>query len=300
MTDAPDYRATVFLPSTSFPMRGDLPKREPEMLARWERIGLWPRTKQTMRGRPPFVLHDGPIYSNGHLHIGHALNRILKDVVMRAHRMAGEYVNFIPGWDTHGLPIEWKVEEEYRASGRDKDAVPVLDFRDECRRYSQHWLEVQTQEFKRLGVAGDWEHRYATFDYSSEAAIAAEIGKFLMNGALYRGLRPVMWSPVERTALAEAEIEYHDRTSDTVHVRFPVMSTQDERLEGASAVIWTTTTWTLPGNRAIAYGPEIEYALVHVDGVADGSLARVGERFLVALPLLPEVLKAAGVTTHHV
>ncbi|MBV8913594.1 MAG: isoleucine--tRNA ligase, partial [Acetobacteraceae bacterium] len=302
MTDAsaPDYRSTVFLPATSFPMRGDLPKREPELLARWERIGLWRRTSEAMRGRKRFVLHDGPIYSNGNLHIGHALNRILKDVVMRAHRMAGEDAPFIPGWDTHGLPIEWKVEEEYRASGRDKDAVPVLDFRDECRRYSQHWLEVQTEEFKRLGVTGDWENRYATFDYGAEAAIAREIGKFLLNGSLYRGLRPVMWSPVERTALAEAEIEYHDRTSDTVFVRFPVVTTSDKRLEGASVVIWTTTTWTLPGNRAIAYGPEIDYALVHVDGAGEGSLARVGEKLLIALDLLPEVLKAAGVTTHHI
>ena len=300
MTEAPDYRPTVFLPNTPFPMRGDLPKREPDLLARWDRIDLWARTSAQMQGRPRFVLHDGPIYSNGNLHIGHALNRILKDVIMRAHRMAGEDVPYIPGWDTHGLPIEWKVEEEYRKTGRDKDAVPVLDFRDECRRYSQHWLNVQTEEFIRLGVTGSWAKRYATFDFPSEAAIAAEIGKFLMNGALYRGLRPVMWSPVEKTALAEAEIEYHDRTSDTVFVRFPLLAPADPRLSGATVVIWTTTTWTLPGNRAIAYGPDIDYALVHVDAVADQSLARVGERFLVAMPLLQEVLKAAAITTHHI
>jgi len=311
MSDQTDYRPTVFLPNTPFPMRGDLPKREPDLLARWDRIGLWQRTTDAMRGRPRFVLHDGPIYSNGNLHIGHALNRILKDVIMRAHRMAGEDAPYIPGWDTHGLPIEWKVEEEYRKTGRDKDAVPVLDFRDECRRYSQHWLDVQTAEFIRLGVTGSWAERYATFDVGSEAAIAAEIGKFLMNGALYRGLRPVMWSPVEKTALAEAEIEYHDRTSDTVFVRFPVIEApsceiapscgiKDERLRDASVVIWTTTTWTLPGNRAIAYGPAIDYALVHVGTVADGSLARPGERLLIGLPLLPDVLKAAGIATHHV
>ncbi len=295
-----DYKSTVFLPTTTFPMRGDLPTREPAWLDRWAKIDLWQRTTAAMEGRPPFVLHDGPIYSNGNLHIGHALNRILKDVIMRAHRLAGEDVPYIPGWDTHGLPIEWKVEEEYRKTGRDKDAVPVLDFRDECRRYSQHWLDVQTAEFKRLGVEGDWTRRYATFDFTSEAAIAAEIGKFLLNGALYRGLRPVMWSPVEKTALAEAEIEYHDRTSDTVFVRFPLISTPDPRLEGASAVIWTTTTWTLPGNRAIAYGPEIDYALVRIDSVADGSLAQPGERILVALGLLPDLVKAAGIATHHV
>ena len=197
-----DYRDTVFLPATPFPMRGDLPKREPEILARWERTDLWQRTCDATAGRPSFVLHDGPIYSNGHLHIGHALNRILKDVVMRAHRMAGFDAGYVPGWDCHGLPIEWKVEEEYRRTGRDKDAVPVLGFRAECRAYSQGWLDIQTAEFKRLGVTGDWAGRYATMDYPAEAAIAGEIGKFLLNGALYRGLRPVMWSPVEKTALA--------------------------------------------------------------------------------------------------
>ena len=300
MTDRTDYKSTVFLPATGFPMRGELPRREPELLARWERIGLWDRTVRAMQGRPRFVLHDGPIYSNGNLHIGHALNRILKDGILRAHRMAGEDAPYIPGWDTHGLPIEWRVEEEYRQSGRDKDAVPVLDFRDECRRYSQHWLEVQTAEFTRLGVTGSWAERYATFDFGSEAAIAAEIGKFLMNGALYRGLRPVMWSPVEKTALAEAEIEYHDRTSDTVFVRFPVVAADDAGLHGASVVIWTTTTWTLPGNRAIAYGPKISYALIRVEAVAAGSLAIVGERLLIGVPLLDEVMRAAGIVGHHV
>ena len=287
----------VFLPNTPFPMRGDLPKREPDLLARWERIGLWARTREAAANRRPFVLHDGPIYSNGHLHIGHALNRILKDVVMRAHRMAGEDVDYIPGWDTHGLPIEWKVEEEYRKAGRDKDAVPVLDFRAECRAYSDHWMGVQADEFRRLGVMGDWAGRYATMDFSSEAAIAGEIGKFLMNGALYRGLRPVMWSPVEKTALAEAEIEYHDHRSDTVFVRFPLLSGP---VRDASVVIWTTTPWTMPANRALAYGPDIDYALVRVDAVAPGSLAVPGERLLVALALVPGVVEAAGITLHHV
>ena len=293
----PDYRSTIFLPQTGFPMRGELPVREPEILKRWDRIGLWAKTRAQAAGRPKWVLHDGPIYSNGNLHIGHALNRILKDVIMRAHRMAGQDVDYIPGWDTHGLPIEWKVEEEYRKTGRDKDAVPVLDFRDECRRYSAHWLDVQTDEFLRLGVTGDWAGRYATMDFASEAAIAGEIGKFLLNGALYRGLRPVMWSPVEKTALAEAEIEYHDRTSDTVYVRFPVLTGP---LVGAAVVIWTTTVWTLPANRALAYGPAIEYADVVVDAVAEGSLAQPGERLLLAVPLVDAVCAAAGITAHHV
>jgi isoleucyl-tRNA synthetase len=297
MTAPAESKFPVFLPSTPFPMRGDLPKREPDLLARWERIGLWDRTRAAAAGRPSFVLHDGPIYSNGNLHIGHALNRILKDVVMRAHRMAGQDVNFIPGWDTHGLPIEWKVEEEYRKTGRDKDAVPVLDFRAECRAYSENWMGIQAAEFRRLGVTGDWAGRYATMDFSSEAAIAGEICKFLLNGALYRGLRPVMWSPVEKTALAEAEIEYHDRTSDTVFVRFPLLSGP---VPGASVVIWTTTPWTMPANRALAYGPEITYALVAVDAVSEDSLAVPGEKLLIAAALIEEVAKAAGITAQHV
>jgi isoleucyl-tRNA synthetase len=292
-----DYRDTVFLPTTPFPMRGDLPNREPEILARWDRMGLWDRLAEQAKGRPTFVLHDGPIYANGNLHIGHALNRILKDVVMRAHRMAGFDAGFIPGWDCHGLPIEWKVEEEYRRTGRDKDAVPVLDFRAECRGYAQGWLEVQTEEFKRLGVAGDWAGRYATMDFPAEAAIAGEIGKFLLNGSLYRGLRPVMWSVVEKTALAEAEIEYHDRTSDTVWIRFPILAGP---LAGTSVVIWTTTPWTMPGNRALAAGAQIDYAQIRVDSVAEGSLAVPGETLLVALALVPQVCAAVGIATHHV
>jgi isoleucyl-tRNA synthetase len=201
MNDSPkearDYRGTVFLPQTGFPMRGDLPKREPDTLARWERLKLWERLRAQSKGRESFVLHDGPPYANGNLHIGHALNKILKDVINRAAQMAGFDANYVPGWDCHGLPIEWKVEEEYRNKGRDKDAVPVLDFRAECRAYAEHWLQVQREEFIRLGIAGDWADRYATMDFASEAAIAGEIGKFLMNGSLFRGLRPVMWSPVE-------------------------------------------------------------------------------------------------------
>jgi isoleucyl-tRNA synthetase len=278
-------------------MRGDLPRKEPEILARWARLGLYERQRQEALGRPLFVLHDGPPYANGHLHIGHALNKILKDVVNRARQMAGYDSRYIPGWDCHGLPIEWKIEEEYRKSGRDKDAVPVLQFRAECRAYAQHWLEVQAAEFRRLGVEGDYAHRYATMDFTAEAAIAGEIGRFLLNGALYRGLRPVMWSPVEKTALAEAEVEYHDHTSTTVFVRFPVLAGP---VRDASVVIWTTTPWTMPGNRAIAYGAEIEYALMRVDSVAEASLARPGERLLVALALLAQVCAEVGIATHHV
>ena len=313
MTDAPpeaparDYRGTVFLPKTDFPMRGDLPKREPGWLARWDAMGLRDRLRAQSAGREKFVLHDGPPYANGNLHIGHALNKILKDVINRAAQMSGRDADYVPGWDCHGLPIEWKIEEQYRAKGRDKDAVPILDFRAECRGYATHWLGVQSEEFRRLGVLGDWAGRYATMDFASEAAIAGEIAKFLMNGSLYRGLRPVMWSPVEKTALAEAEIEYHDHVSPTLWARFRIVSLLHEGgrvdpygLLGASIVIWTTTPWTIPGNRAVAYGPEIDYALVHVEGVAEGSALVPGESLLVALPLLPQFEKDAGLGAHSI
>jgi isoleucyl-tRNA synthetase len=308
-TQAPgtqDYRGTVFLPQTAFPMKGDLPKREPDWLQRWERLDLWARLRERSKGRPSFVLHDGPPYANGPLHIGHALNKILKDVINRAAQMAGHDADYVPGWDCHGLPIEWKVEEEYRdpkgkyQGGRKKDDVPVLEFRAECRAYAARWLDVQREEFKRLGVFGDWAGRYATMDFPSEATIAGEIGKFLMNGSLYRGLRPVMWSPVEKTALAEAEIEYHDHVSPTLWARFRLHHAAAEALAGASVVIWTTTPWTIPGNRAVAYGAEIDYALVHVDGVAEGSHLVPGERLLVALALLPQFSKDAGLGAHSV
>jgi isoleucyl-tRNA synthetase len=292
-----DYRDTVFLPATQFPMRGDLPKREPAILARWARMGLWEKLRAQSAGRQKFILHDGPPYANGNIHIGHALNKILKDVINRARQMAGYDAYYVPGWDCHGLPIEWRIEEEYRKSGRDKDAVPILDFRAECRAYAAHWLGVQAAEFQRLGVFGDWQNRYATMDFSAEAAIAGEIGRFTLNGALYRGLRPVMWSVVEKTALAEAEVEYADHTSTTIWVRFAV-TTPGEML-GASVVIWTTTPWTMPGNRAVAYGPAIEYARIRVDEVTEGSLCRPGESLIVALKLLPQFLSDAGISVHH-
>ncbi len=300
MNDTPDYKSTVFLPKTPFPMKGDLPKREPQTLARWDAMGLLDKLRAQGKGRESFILHDGPPYANGNLHIGHALNKVLKDVINRTRQMAGYDANYIPGWDCHGLPIEWKIEEEYRKAGKNKDAVPVLQFRAECRAYAEHWLKVQTEEFRRLGVEGDFTNRYATMDFGSEAAIAAEIGKFLMNGSLYRGLRPVMWSPVEKTALAEAEIEYQDHTSTTIWVGFPVHASPHKDLIGARVVIWTTTPWTMPGNRAIAYGDEIDYALVRVDGVTEGAAVKRGDLLLAALPLLSDLTEKAGIATHHV
>ncbi len=295
-----DYRSTVFLPQTSFPMRGDLPRKEPAMLARWDKMDLWSRIRAASAGRKLFILHDGPPYANGHLHIGTALNKILKDVVNRTRQMAGYDAKYIPGWDCHGLPIEWKIEEAYRAKKQDKDAVPILDFRAECRAYAERWMGVQANEFRRLGVEGAWRDRYATMDRPSEAAIAGEICKFLLNGALYRGLRPVMWSPVEKTALAEAEIEYHDHTADTIWVRFPVTNAAVPALDASSVVIWTTTPWTMPGNRAVAAGAGFDYAVVRVDAVTESSLARVGENIVVAEALLPAVAADTGITAHTV
>jgi isoleucyl-tRNA synthetase len=230
------------------------------------------------------------------LHIGHALNKIHKDVINRAQQMAGRDANYVPGWDCHGLPIEWKIEEQYRKAGKNKDDVPPLEFRRECRAFAQHWLDVQAEEFKRLGVAGDWERRYATMDFASEAAIAGEIGKFLLNRSLYRGLRPVMWSPVEKTALAEAEIEYHDRKDTAIYVQFPATNSA---FEDAAIVIWTTTPWTIPGNRGLAVGPDIDYVLIEVGRVAEGSLANPSEKLIVAAALVESFAAKVGILEHR-
>ena len=211
-----DYKSTVFLPRTEFAMRGNLPEREPEMLKRWQAMGLHEKLRRASKGRPKFVLHDGPPYANGAIHIGHALNKILKDVVNRAQQMLGKDAHYVPGWDCHGLPIEWKIEEQYRAKGKDKDAVPIVEFRKECREFAAYWIEQQREEFKRLGVEGDWAHPYSTMAFGAEAQIMREIGKFLMNGGLFRGSKPVLWSVAEKTALADAEVEYHDHTSTTI------------------------------------------------------------------------------------
>jgi isoleucyl-tRNA synthetase len=299
MTDATrDYSQTLFLPKTDFPMRAGLPQKEPEILARWERLDLYRRLRADARGRAKFILHDGPPYANGNIHIGHALNKILKDVVTRSHQMMGYDSNYVPGWDCHGLPIEWKIEEEYRAKGKNKDAVPINEFRRECRAFAQHWIDVQRIEFKRLGVEGDWAHPYSTMDYAAEAAIARELMKFAANGTLYRGSKPVMWSVVEKTALAEAEVEYEDYTSDTVWVKFPVAS-GPQTLAGAAVVIWTTTPWTLPGNRAISYSGRISYGLYEVVDAPLDNWAKVGDRMVLADPLAIEVFRQARVTAYR-
>jgi len=318
---ARDYSATLFLPRTDFPMRAGLPQREPEILAHWEKIGLYARLREAARGRTKFVVHDGPPYANGNIHIGHALNKILKDVVTRSQQMLGYDSNYVPGWDCHGLPIEWKIEEEnYRAKGKAKpdlaDPAAMVAFRRECRAYAEHWLAVQREEFKRLGVEGDWGHPYTTMDYAAEAQIVRELWKFVANGTLYRGSKPVMWSVVEQTALAEAEVEYEDFTSDTVWVKFPVVQVpvhdsatnlpkfltgeelKKNGLDGVSIVIWTTTPWTIPGNRAISFSRKIEYGLYEVTDAPAENWAKIGDKFILADKLAADVFKAARVTEH--
>ncbi|HEU0085013.1 MAG TPA: isoleucine--tRNA ligase [Bradyrhizobium sp.] len=314
---AVDYSKTLFLPQTEFPMRAGLPQREPEILKFWTEIGLYEKLRQASAGRAKFVLHDGPPYANGNIHIGHALNKILKDVVTKSQQMLGHDSNYVPGWDCHGLPIEWKIEEEnYRSKGKQKpdfrDSAAMVAFRKECRAYAEHWLNVQREEFKRLGIIGDWDHPYATMSYPAEATIARELMKFAANGTLYRGSKPVMWSVVEKTALAEAEVEYEDYTSDTVWVKFPVAgqvaqffergsksAALKDRLYDASIVIWTTTPWTLPGNRAISFSPKIAYGLFRVTEAPADNWAKSGDLLILADNLAADVFKQARVTAYE-
>ena len=279
MSDAPDttrdWRDTVFLPKTDFPMKAGLPQKEPGILARWQAIGLYGKLRAARAGREKFILHDGPPYANGDMHIGHALNHILKDTVCRTQSLLGKDAPYVPGWDCHGLPIEWKVEEQYRAKKLNKDEVPAREFRAECRAYAQAWVDVQREQLKRLGINGDWDHPYLTMDFAAEATIVTELMKFATSGQLYRGAKPVMWSPVEKTALAEAEVEYEDVVSTQIDVAFEIVEAPNApELVGAHAVIWTTTPWTIPVNQALSYGPEIEYRLFRIGGwkllVADG------------------------------
>ncbi|MCT4493190.1 isoleucine--tRNA ligase [Bosea minatitlanensis] len=292
--DGVDYAQTLFLPQTEFPMRAGLPQREPELLARWARIDLYRKLREAGQGRDRFVLHDGPPYANGNIHIGHALNKVLKDLVTRSQQMLGHDSNYVPGWDCHGLPIEWKIEEQYRAKGLNKDDVPVVEFRKECRAFAEHWVDIQRNEFKRLGVEGDWAHPYLTMAYPAEAQIAREIMKFAETGQLYRGSKPVMWSVVEKTALAEAEVEYEEHVSDTVHVAFPLLNAP-AALAGASVVIWTTTPWTIPGNRAISYHHKIGYGLYRVTAAPETNWAKTGATYILAKNLAESVFKAAKV-----
>ncbi|MEC9367189.1 MAG: isoleucine--tRNA ligase [Pseudomonadota bacterium] len=309
-TAARDWRETLFLPQTDFPMKAGLPQREPKLLARWQKMDLYKRLRQQAKGRDKYILHDGPPYANGHLHIGHALNKILKDMVTRSMQMTGKDSNYVPGWDCHGLPIEWKIEEQYRAKGKDKDAVPVNELRKECRDFAEHWIDIQREEFKRLGVIGDWDNPYTTMSFDAEATIAGELIKFATNGLLFRGSKPVMWSVVERTGLAEAEVEYHEHTSPTVFVKFPVSDYKGaggdfgddgqfllpRELKSSFVVIWTTTPWTIPGNRAICFSSRIEYGLYEVVSAENDFGPQPGEKYLFAKSLADGCAEKAKLT----
>ncbi|WP_353200685.1 isoleucine--tRNA ligase [Sandarakinorhabdus sp.] len=303
---APDYRSTVFLPKTDFPMKAGLPEREPQILAKWQAADLYAQLRADRQGREKFIFHDGPPYANGDMHIGHALNHILKDAVVRTQTLMGKDAPYVPGWDCHGLPIEWKVEEAYRAKKLNKDAVPAAEFRAECRAYAQHWVDVQAGQLQRLGINADWAHPYLTMDFQAEATIVSELLKFAERGQIYRGAKPVMWSPVEKTALADAEVEYHDITSTQIDVAFEIVEAPNApELVGAYAVIWTTTPWTIPVNQGIAYGPEVRYVLGEWQGrnylIADDLIEqfyqRVGPARLVGFGLIGTQL--AGAIARH-
>ncbi|HET9354722.1 MAG TPA: isoleucine--tRNA ligase [Sphingomicrobium sp.] len=289
MSEQPDYRSTVFLPKTDFPMKAGLPQKEPGILARWESDGLYEQVRQSRAGREKFILHDGPPYANGDIHIGHALNHVLKDMVVRTQTLLGKDSPYVPGWDCHGLPIEWKVEEQYRKKKLNKDEVPVKEFRAECRAYAAAWVERQREQLKRLGIGGRWDKPYLTMNFSAEATIVAELMKFAESGQLYRGAKPVMWSPVEKTALAEAEIEYEDIVSTQIDVAFEIVDSPIEELKGAYAVVWTTTPWTIPVNQGIAYGPDVTYHLYRAED---------GGRYLVAADLVEGFLLRTGLGPH--
>ena len=295
-----EYKDTIFLPKTTFEMRANLPAKEPIILDEWDKQNIFKKLREKSKGREKFVLHDGPPYANGHIHMGTALNKILKDVIVRTQQMAGKDSIYVPGWDCHGLPIEWKIEEQYRKKGKNKDDVPIVNFRDECREFAENWIAIQKKEFRRLGVEGDWNNPYLTMSNQAEAQIVRELGKFLIDESLYKGAKPVLWSVVEKTALADAEVEYEDHTSNTIYVKFLINKCHDKDLIGSNIVIWTTTPWTIPGNRALAYGKDLDYSLIIIEEVEKTSLAKVNDKLILAKDLVANVLNEIGVKKFNV
>ena len=276
------------LPKTSFSMKANLPQKEPNIVEFWDKINLYKQLRKQSKGKKKFILHDGPPYANGHIHMGTALNKILKDIITRFHQMEGKDSNYVPGWDCHGLPIEWKIEEQYKKNKRNKDEVPISEFRKECREFANKWIDVHKKEFKRLGVVGDWENYYSTMSFDAEAGIVRELGKFLLEGSLYKGFKPVLWSTVEKTALADAEVEYKDHTSNTIYVGFKVESSRIDILKDSQIIIWTTTPWTIPANRALAYNKNLDYIIIEIN---DSSSNFNNQKIVVASKLLDTVVK---------
>ena len=286
----------INLPKTSFSMKANLPKKEPEILKIWKNLDLYKQLRKNGEGKKKFVLHDGPPYANGHIHMGTALNKILKDIITRFHQMDGKDSVYVPGWDCHGLPIEWKIEEQYKKNKKNKDEVPVKDFRLECREFAQKWINIHIEEFKRLGVEGDWENYYSTMSFDAEAQIVRELGKFLLDNSLYQGYKPVLWSTVEKTALADAEVEYKDHTSNTVYVGFKVKTSKTELLKNAEIIIWTTTPWTIPANKALAYNTDLDYSIIEINSEEKNFS---NKKIVVATKLLDQVLKDCGIETYQ-
>ncbi len=284
------------LPKTAFSMKANLPIREPEILNLWEKINLYHELRNSRRGKEKFVLHDGPPYANGNIHMGTALNKILKDIIVKFHQMNGKDSVYVPGWDCHGLPIEWKIEEQYKKNKKNKNEVPIVEFRKECRAFAEKWIEIHKDQFKRLGVVGDWENYYSTMSYDAEAQIVRELGKFLKEGSLYRGFKPVLWSTVEKTALADAEVEYQDHKSDTIYAFFPVRSSRIKELEKSSIIIWTTTPWTIPANKALAYNDNLDYLLIEL--YEDGDFKN--EKIVIAEALLESVIKECEIKEYKI
>ena len=286
----------INLPKTAFSMKANLPTREPEFLKFWDKINLYKELRNSRKGKEKFVLHDGPPYANGNIHMGTALNKILKDIIVKFHQMDGKDSVYVPGWDCHGLPIEWKIEEQYKKNKKNKNEVPIVEFRKECRTFAEKWIEIHKEQFKRLGVVGDWENYYSTMSYDAEAQIVRELGKFLKEGSLYRGFKPVLWSTVEKTALADAEVEYQDHKSDTIYASFQVKKSNIKELSDSDIVIWTTTPWTIPANKALAYNENLDYLLIKIFDNTDFK----NRKIVVADELLESVKKDCNIEKYEI
>jgi len=281
-------KSSVNLPKTSFSMRANLPLKEPDLIDYWNKISLYEKLRANSKGNEKFVLHDGPPYANGNIHMGTALNKILKDIVTKFHQMNGKDSVYVPGWDCHGLPIEWKIEEQYKKNKKNKNDVPIVEFRKECRDFANKWIDVHKKQFQRLGVIGDWKDYYSTMSFKAEAQIVRELAKFLKEGSLYKGYKPVLWSTVEKTALADAEVEYMDHISDTIYTSFPIKKTSNKSLEGCEIIIWTTTPWTIPANKALAYNKDISYQIIKIEEKLNLVSSNIGKASISTLkPIIP-------------
>jgi len=286
----------INLPKTSFSMKANLPTKEPGFIEFWDKINLYQKLRNKTKGNEKFVLHDGPPYANGNIHMGTALNKILKDIITKFHQMDGKDSVYVPGWDCHGLPIEWKIEEEYKKNKKNKNDIPIIEFRRECRDFAEKWIQVHKKQFKRLGVIGDWNNYYTTMSFDAEAQIVRELGKFLKEGSLYRGYKPVLWSTVEKTALSDAEVEYLDHTSDTVYASFSVKESKFKELNGSEIIIWTTTPWTIPANKALAYNSGLTYIIIKIKDEGDFK----NRKIVLAKDLLETLVKECKIKNFHI